>query len=181
MSQLARTERPWTTVARLAFRLRDATMARQALDGFEHDEAAGVADADGRRAFYAAHVALAEQKWDVAIQQMHEADRRLAVFDKYALSLLAQAHDLAGHADSAIVYFEKFVVYKDPNMGEDSQFLAGSYKRLGELYDAKGDREKAIANFQKFIDLWKNAEPELQPKVEEVREKLSKLRTTKKG
>ena len=181
MSQVAAAERPWRHIARIAFRMRDPALAKQALDGFERDQVSQEPDVDGARAFFAAHVALAEQKWDVAIQQLHEADERFAMFDKYALIALAQAHDLAGHSDSAIVYFEKFAAYKDPNMGEDSQFLAGSYKRLGELYDAKGDREKAIANFQKFVGLWKNAEPELQPKVTEVREKLSRLRATKKG
>ena len=134
------------------------------------------------RAFFAAHVALADQKWDEAIRQLHEADKRVSISDNYAYAALAQAHDFAGHSDSAIVYFEKFVKYKDPNMNEDSQFLAGAYKRLGELYEAKGDREKAIANYEKFVDLWKNAESDLQPKVTEVRERLNRLRgATRKG
>jgi tetratricopeptide (TPR) repeat protein/tRNA A-37 threonylcarbamoyl transferase component Bud32 len=176
MSQVASAERPWRIVARIAARMRDPAMARMALDGFEHDLASQAPDVDGMRAFYAAHVALAEQKWDEAIRQLNEADKRMSIFDKYAYAALAQAHDFAGHSDSAIVYFEKFVKYKDPNMNEDSQFLAGAYKRLGELYETKGDREKAIENYEKFVDLWKNAEPELQPKVAEVRSKLNRLR-----
>ena len=51
-----------------------------------------------------------------------------------------------------------------------------SNQRLGELYEAKGDTAKAIANYEKFIDLWKNAEPALQPKVREVRARLERLR-----
>ncbi len=159
LSQVVPAERPWRNIARLAVRVHDPAMARLALDGFEHDLAAREPDVEGGRAFFAAHVALAEQKWDQGIQLLHEADKRYSIFDIYALAALAQAHDLAGHADSAIVYFEKFAAFKDSNMNEDSQFLAGSYKRLGELYEAKGDREKAIANYEKFVDLWKNAEP----------------------
>ncbi len=182
MSQVAPAERPWRHIARVGARMRDPAIARMALEGFEHDLASQAPDADGLRAFFAAHVALADQKWDEAIRQLNEADKRMSIFDTYAYAALAQAHDFAGHSDSAIVYFEKFVKYKDPNMNEDSQFLAGSYKRLGELYDAKGDQARAIANFEKFVDLWKNAEPELQPKVAEVREKLSRLKgATKKG
>ncbi len=181
MSQVAPQERNWRQVARLAFVMRDPAAAHQALDGFEHDLAASEADLEGSRAFFTAHVALAEQRWDAAITALHEADRRFAIKDSYAWIALAQAHDLAGHSDSAIVYFERFAAYKDPDIAEDAQFRAGSYKRLGELYDARGDREKAIANFEKFVDLWKNADPELQPKVAEAREKLTKLRTTKKG
>jgi tetratricopeptide (TPR) repeat protein/tRNA A-37 threonylcarbamoyl transferase component Bud32 len=182
MSQVAPPDRQWPGIARLAARMRDPAMARMALDGFEHDLASQVPDVDGRRAFFAAHVALAEQKWEEAIRQLNEADRRVSISDLYVNAALAQAYDFAGHSDSAIVYFEKFVKHKDPHMTEDSQFLAGAYKRLGELYEAKGDREKAITNYQKFVALWKNAEPELQPKVTEVRERLSRLQgASKKG
>ncbi|HXD23281.1 MAG TPA: protein kinase [Gemmatimonadaceae bacterium] len=179
MSQVTPAERQWTLIARIAARMHDPAMARMALDGFEHDLASQAPDADGRRAFFAGHVALAEGKWDEAIRQLEEADKRVSIFDKYAYAALAQAHDFAGHSDSAIVYFEKFVKYKDPNMNEDAQFLAGSYKRLGELYEAKGSRDSAIANYEKFVDLWKDAEPEMQPKVAEVRERLSRLRGKK--
>ena len=84
-------------------------------------------------------------------------------------------YTIAGHSDSAIVYFEKFAANKDPNMIEDSQFLAGSYKRLGELYESKGNAAKAVENYGKFAELWKNAEPELQPQVKAVRDKIAKL------
>ena len=80
-----------------------------------------------------------------------------------------------GHADSAIVYYEKFGAYKDPNLSEDSQFLPGSYKRLGELYEAKGNRRDALSHYNTFLTLWKDADPELQPKVQEVRQRVSRL------
>ena len=118
MSQVTPAERPWRNIARMAVRMHDPAMARLALDGFEHDQAAREPDVEGGRAFFAAHVALAEQKWDQGIQLLHEADKRYSIFDKYALAALAQAHDLAGHADSAIVYFEKFTTFKDPNMND---------------------------------------------------------------
>jgi tetratricopeptide (TPR) repeat protein len=53
--------------------------------------------------------------------------------------------------------------------------LAGSYKRLGELYEARGDRQKAMLYYTKFVELWKNADPELQPKVAEVKKRLARL------
>jgi hypothetical protein len=57
----------------------------------------------------------------------------------------------------------------------DGLHLAGTYKRLGELYEAKGDREKAASYYLQFVTLWKNADPELQPKVAEVRRRLARL------
>ena len=53
--------------------------------------------------------------------------------------------------------------------------LAPTYKRLGELYEAKGDRKKAADYYGRFVELWKDADPELQPGVREVRQRLARL------
>jgi hypothetical protein len=180
LSQMKPEERNWRMIARFASRMRDPALAKQALDGFEHDQASREPDPEGSRAFFQAHVALAEGKWDAAIDALHTADKRFSMFDKYALAALAMANDFGGHADSAIVYYERFAAYKDPNMSEDSQFLPGSYKRLGELYEAKGNTAKAVENYEKFTELWKNAEPEMQPKVKEVRDKIARLTPVEK-
>jgi hypothetical protein len=54
------------------------------------------------------------------------------------------------------------------------------YKRLGELYEAKGDTKKAGAYYAAFLDLWKNADPELQPKVQDVKRRLAALQGSEK-
>ena len=54
-----------------------------------------------------------------------------------------------------------------------------TFKRIGELYDAKGDTAKAEHYYQRFVDLWKDAEPELQPKVRKARERIAELRRGK--
>jgi hypothetical protein len=59
---------------------------------------------------------------------------------------------------------------------EDQDWLAGSFKRLGELYEAAGDLPKAAANLERFVELWKDADPELQPKVRDARERLQRVR-----
>ena len=61
------------------------------------------------------------------------------------------------------------------NRFSDAFTLAGSYKRLGELWEAKGDRGKAETYYAKFLDLWKDADLDLQPKVAEVRRRLARL------
>ena len=53
-------------------------------------------------------------------------------------------------------------------------------RRLGELYAARGDVSKAYANYAAFVDLWKNADPELQPKVAEVRARIARLRAAER-
>ena len=57
----------------------------------------------------------------------------------------------------------------------NARFRAGIIQRLGELYEAQGDKQKAASYYTKFVELWKNADPELQPKVAEVRRALARL------
>jgi tetratricopeptide (TPR) repeat protein len=91
---------------------------------------------------------------------------------------LGRAFDLADMPDSAIATFERFIStpfsFRFQLRGDPAN-LAGAYKRLGELYEAKGDRQKAASYYTKFVELWKNADPELQPKVAEVKRKLARL------
>ena len=176
MSQVPAAERDWNYLGQLAVTARDAGLARQARDGFNRDQAATTADPEGARARFEVWVAMAEQRWDAAIPLIHEATRRFMMQEQRATALLAQAHDLAGRPDSAIVYFERFAAIPDPNMFSHAEYLAGTHKRLGELYDFKGDTAKAIEHYAKFVEMWKDAEPELQPKVTSVRNRLARLR-----
>jgi hypothetical protein len=43
------------------------------------------------------------------------------------------------------------------------------------LYEGLGDTAKAIANYRGFIELWKNADPELQPRVADAKRRLARL------
>jgi tetratricopeptide (TPR) repeat protein/tRNA A-37 threonylcarbamoyl transferase component Bud32 len=91
---------------------------------------------------------------------------------------LGRAFDLANEPDSAIAMLEKYVsLLPLAPIREASSTLgrAGAYKRLGELYEAKRDYERAVSNYTTFVDLWKNADPELRPRVDEVRKKLERL------
>jgi tetratricopeptide (TPR) repeat protein len=98
---------------------------------------------------------------------------------------LGRAFDAAGQADSTIAEYEAYIAtpYWVKLVGADSpdisfgdaMVLAGIHKRLGELYEAKGDRQQAASHYAAFVQLWKNADPELQPQVEDVRRRLVRL------
>jgi len=59
----------------------------------------------------------------------------------------------------------------------DAINLLPALKRAGELYEAKGDRAKASQAYRRFVDLWKDADPALQPGVREIRARLGRLAT----
>jgi tRNA A-37 threonylcarbamoyl transferase component Bud32/tetratricopeptide (TPR) repeat protein len=93
---------------------------------------------------------------------------------------LARAYDLANQPDSAIFHWERYLEERQTrNPQRDAGFLAGVHKRLGELYEAKGDLTRAESHYDAFVDLWKNADPELQPKVAEVKKRLATIRQRK--
>jgi tetratricopeptide (TPR) repeat protein len=89
---------------------------------------------------------------------------------------LARAYDKASLPDSAVVYFEKFFASTSTFRWQADFFARGpALRRLGELYEAKGDRAKAAHYYQSFVNLWANADPELQPQVADVKRRLARL------
>jgi tetratricopeptide (TPR) repeat protein/tRNA A-37 threonylcarbamoyl transferase component Bud32 len=128
-------------------------------------------------------IALAEKRPADALKEFVLADR---LPDGPAngcsicpMLLAARAYDLGSQPDSAIAGYERFLstpMYA--RQVQDQWYRAGSHKRLGELYEAKGERQKALGHYLKFVELWKNADPELQPKVAEARAKIARLRDT---
>ncbi|HLQ23868.1 MAG TPA: tetratricopeptide repeat protein, partial [Gemmatimonadales bacterium] len=92
------------------------------------------------------------------------------------LPQLAAVYDRQGQADSARALYERYVESPGPLRWRiDPAELAASYKRLGEMYEARNDRKRAAGYYGKFVDLWKDADAELQPGVREVRGRLARL------
>jgi eukaryotic-like serine/threonine-protein kinase len=169
-------ERPWSKLAELAGWLGDVPLSRLALAGYERDLASSSSYPAGERAFFSAHVALAEKRWDEAVRLLHEADVKFGIEPRYAMSQLGWAHDQAGRSDSAVVYYEKFLTTPDPFPIEDGRARAQIHRRLGELYEAAGNTRQAIEQYGQFVELWARADPPLQPQVAEVRKRLEQLR-----
>ena len=86
------------------------------------------------------------------------------------------ARGAAGRTDSALALYDRGLA--TPSLRRymlDAYELAAALKRAGELYEAKGERAKAADRYRRFVDLWKDADPELQPGVREVRARLARL------
>ena len=91
---------------------------------------------------------------------------------------LGRAFDAARQADSAIANFERYLVtpyWLKWQAQHDPMNTPAVHERLGQLYEAKGNADKAAEHYRAFIDLWKNADPELQPRVAAAKERLKKL------
>ena len=88
----------------------------------------------------------------------------------------AEAWERAGNSDSARVIPERAVTsIATRDQSDDALYYGPSLRRLGELYEAKGDRAKAREYYQRFVDLWREADPVFQPQVTEARRRLAAL------
>ncbi len=80
-----------------------------------------------------------------------------------------------GQVDSAIASMERSLAIPDPFANTASTWHPRLLQELGELYEQKGDRAKALERYRSFVELWQNADPELQPRVREIRERIARL------
>jgi tetratricopeptide (TPR) repeat protein len=125
-------------------------------------------------------IALAEGRPLVAVEEFRRADR-LPDGPIHLCAIcpdadLGRAFDQAGMSDSAIITFERYLETPQwSRIGVDARYVPRILKRLGELYEAKGDRAKAIEYYDRFAALWRNADPELQPQVAAVRRRIEAL------
>jgi tetratricopeptide (TPR) repeat protein len=177
-------DRPDTLVARAFALAGRPDRAKTVISGFE----ATVRDTALRRELETpwhtvrGHIAVAEKRTADAIAEFRKGDVAPdGPVDGCPACLplrLARAFDAAGQADSAIVNYEEYITRPTWNReveDGDPMFLPGVHERLGQLYEARGDAAKAAQHYRAFIDLWKNADPELQPRVAEAKRRLAKL------
>ena len=89
---------------------------------------------------------------------------------------IAIAYDRIRQDDSAAAFYERVVA--TPALArviDDASTLGPTLRRLGELYQARGDRAKAVEYYTRFADLWKSADAGLQPEVARARAAIKRL------
>jgi len=128
------------------------------------------------RHYFRGAIALAEGRPLDAAEEYRQVER-LDRCHVCPVPRLAFAYDQAGQADSALATYERYVTM--PWLIRfgfaDSWWLAFAYERLGDLYEQRADTARAILYYGKFVDLWKDADPELQPRVEAARRAIDAL------
>ncbi len=88
--------------------------------------------------------------------------------DRFVRAELLRA---AGRYDEALRLYGSF----GENSVYDLIFHAPSYLARAQIYDQLGDAAMAADNYRRFIDLWADADVELQPRVDGARERLAAL------
>lgn len=96
---------------------------------------------------------------------------------------------LAGRARAAIAFARcdlemamdelRVIERKDPCFAcvavEQGQYLGFTLERLAQLYEEAGDAAQAVEHYARLVELWKDADPILQSRVNAARLALSRL------
>jgi tRNA A-37 threonylcarbamoyl transferase component Bud32/tetratricopeptide (TPR) repeat protein len=158
--------------------------AKTILGRFESE----VRDTAVRRAWHSryegalASIATKEHRWNDAVELFRKSDREPdgpATADPGGVSMyLIWVWATAGTADSAIAEYERYL--KTPyggrtREGPDINVPAPVTEALAKIYDAKGKTDRAVPLYRDFIELWKGADSELQPRVAAARARLQEL------
>jgi len=104
----------------------------------------------------------------------HDSEVYLRLDRAPYLESLGRTYFKMGELEKAIEHFEKI---QSLTLGrlDYGDICAKSYYTLGKICEQKGWEGKAIENYEKFLSLWKDADPGL-PEVEDAKERLAGLR-----
>lgn len=93
----------------------------------------------------------------------------------YILNNLASAYYLNGDLVSAKKEYEKILALTTGRLWWGDLYVK-SYYHLGKIYEEQGNSEKAIEQYEKFLSLWKDADPGL-PEVDNAKKRLAGLKS----
>ena len=114
------------------------------------------------------YVALQQERGDEAIHHFRAALQHRAVewhIDSFE-DCLANALLELGHVDEAIAEYER-ILKINPN-------YPLAHYHLGQAYERKGNREQARAAYQRFLQVWRAADPDV-PEILSTRRRLELL------
>jgi tetratricopeptide (TPR) repeat protein len=76
--------------------------------------------------------------------------------------------------DKAIKTLERGVNYLTENKAYDPFYSVRCHYLLGQAYERSGQKDNATEQYKKFLDIWKDAAPDI-PEIDEARKRLTAL------
>ena len=170
----------WIGVGVLYALAGDTARPRQALEALRRT---GRGNWSGTRGVLGAALALARGDPQGSLDLLAESETpctfspSLGVDHRQRRILAGRAYEALGLPDSAIAEYEAY--FTEPPISYpvplDAAFRFDTFERLGRLYEARGDSSRAAMYYVRAADLWKEADPELQGRVRDLRARAAAL------
>jgi tetratricopeptide (TPR) repeat protein len=81
----------------------------------------------------------------------------------------------AGQFDRAVNLVTQLQRVNNNDAGYRPFYYPKSYFLLGKIYEKKGDKKLAVENYEKFLNLWRDADKDL-PDLIDAKARLTKLK-----
>ncbi len=179
VDSLAPADRPYLELAEFHAASGDVDRAKALIAEYQQHVPDGLRKRPVRRqALHRAHgeIALSESRFDDAVAAFTIVNELSGQCVTCGLAQLAHARIRSGQPDSALSVYVRLVTAPTAGLQDDEvRWLPEAYRRLGELYEERNDTTKAVAHYNEFVELWKDADPELQQQVADVRARIARL------
>ncbi|MDP2914514.1 MAG: protein kinase [Candidatus Aminicenantes bacterium] len=125
-------------------------------------------------------IALTEGRPAAAIDDLEKAlallshQRERSDEHAFYMDALAEAYERAGDLEKATETYQNILTLTTGRLRWGDIF-ARSYYRLGRLYQKRKSPAEAAAHFEKFLELWKNADPGL-PEINDAKKQMALLK-----
>lgn len=93
-----------------------------------------------------------------AVQSLYSPEDNFRRIQAYFIFPLAKAYQRTGNLIRAQAELEKILSLHLGRIG-DGDFYAKSLYTLGKIFEQRGQKERSIRHFQRFLQLWGNADP----------------------
>jgi tetratricopeptide (TPR) repeat protein len=171
-------QRPYLELATLFARSGEVDHARGWLRRWETEVATENARKDPPAAWHnaMATVALTERRFDDALAARQRIEEASGPCPTCNLFYIGEIHDRGGRADSAVVYYERWLNAKDwYRLDADQELLWLARRRLGELYERRGDRARALAYYGDLLEQWTDGDDVVKPIIRDIRGRVVRL------
>ena len=167
-------DRPYLPIADAYVRAGEFGKAERMLAEYDREVPEDLQRADFLRLYSRALLALGKGQYTQAIAGFREF-REKNGGELTGLFEIGQAFDGMRQADSALASYEAFATHPEIGPAGRQYFLPGTLRRLGELYEARNNKDKALEYYGKLTALWKDADSDLMPQVQEVKKRMAAL------
>ena len=173
-SGLAPVDLPYLFVSDGYVRAGALAKAERMLAEYEQKVPEQVRKSDMQRPYSMALLALGKGQYAAALAGFREY-RVMNGGVITALSEIGQTFEAMRQPDSALAAYEGFANQPDVGPAWRQYFLPGTLKRIGQLYEERNNKDKALEYYGRFTALWKNTDADLMPQVQEVKRRMAVL------